>query len=119
MRATTIHIAASLFLTVAASERTRADEPYRAVQEVLSATETVVGEPLRYPSAAAPLVHAVIITLRPEEATARHRHGVPLFAYILDGELSVNYGPRGQRVYRAGDALMEAMDVPHVGRNTG
>ncbi len=97
----------------------RADEPYRAVRDVLSATETVVGEPLGYPSGSSPRVHALIISLRPGEATAHHRHGVPLFAYLLQGELTVEYDGHGKRVYREGDALLEAMSVAHRGRNTG
>jgi len=44
---------------------------------------------------------------------------VPLFAYILDGELTVDYGDRGTRTYRRGEAFMEAMDVAHAGINTG
>jgi quercetin dioxygenase-like cupin family protein len=97
----------------------RADEPYRAVEEVLSATETIVGEPLRFPEGGSPNLHAVVITLRPGEATARHRHGVPLFAYILDGELTVDYAGHGKRVYRKGEAVLESMNVSHVGQNTG
>jgi quercetin dioxygenase-like cupin family protein len=44
---------------------------------------------------------------------------VPLFAYILDGELTVDYGAHGRRTYRAGEAFMEAMAVTHFGVNTG
>ena len=51
--------------------------------------------------------------------TVLHRHGVPLFAYILEGEITVDYGDRGKRTYRAGDAPMEAMDVPHFGADAG
>lgn len=92
--------------------------PYRAVEEVLTARSTVVGEPLRYPEGEAE-VHAVVITLRPGEETARHVHPAPLFAYVLEGELAVDYGAHGKRTYRAGDALLEAMQVPHRGKNVG
>ena len=34
-------------------------------------------------------------------------------------ELTVDYGTKGTRVYRAGDSVMEAMDWPHNGTNTG
>jgi len=44
---------------------------------------------------------------------------VPLFAYILEGELTVDYGGKGERTYRAGDGFMEAMDERHDGRNSG
>ena len=96
-----------------------ADEPYRAVEEVLATSATVVGEPLQYPKGARAVLHAVVITLRPGESTVRHRHDVPLFAYILEGELTVDYAGHGKRIYRTGDALLEAMRVSHAGQNTG
>jgi uncharacterized RmlC-like cupin family protein len=42
-----------------------------------------------------------------------------LSTYILEGEITVDYGAKGKRTFRRGDALMEAMDVPHFGENTG
>jgi hypothetical protein len=33
--------------------------------------------------------------------------------------LIVDYGSEGERVYRRGDALVEAFDWPHAGRNGG
>jgi quercetin dioxygenase-like cupin family protein len=33
--------------------------------------------------------------------------------------VTVDYGAKGTHVYRHGDALVEAIDVPHNGRNTG
>jgi quercetin dioxygenase-like cupin family protein len=42
-----------------------------------------------------------------------------MFGYILEGEVTVNYGSHGTRVYRAGDAVMEAIDLAHDGRNSG
>lgn len=99
--------------------RPAAAQSHGAVEEILSARETVVGEPLRYPEGDAPAVHAVVITLQPGETTVRHRHGVPLFAYILEGELTVDYVGHEKRVFRTGDGLLEAMSVLHVGQNTG
>ena len=85
---------------------------------LLSTGVTVLGEKLRYP-AGEPHVNAAIITLAPGQRTIPHKHGVPLFAYILEGELSVDYGAHGIRTYKKGDSLMEAMDVPHHGFNAG
>lgn len=85
---------------------------------LLSTGKTILGETLRYPTGE-PHVTASIITLAPGQRTIPHKHGVPLFAYILDGELSVDYGDKGVRTYRKGDSLMEAMDVVHYGFNPG
>ena len=86
---------------------------------LLSTGTSIVGEPLRYPTSGPAHVTASIVVLAPGGKTIAHKHGVPLFAYILDGELTVDYGDRGTRTYRKGEAFMEAMDVAHVGINTG
>ena len=85
---------------------------------LLSTGTTIMGEKLRYP-AGDPHVTASIVTLAPGQRTIPHKHGVPLFAYILSGELSVDYGDKGVRTYKAGDTFMEAMDQVHHGFNPG
>jgi quercetin dioxygenase-like cupin family protein len=42
-----------------------------------------------------------------------------MFAYVIEGELTVDYGTEGIRSYKAGDALVEALAVRHRGVNTG
>jgi quercetin dioxygenase-like cupin family protein len=88
-------------------------------EPLLSTSTTVVGELLRCPTSGAAHVTAAIVTLAPGERTILHRHGVPMFAYILDGEITVDYGTHGKRTYRKGASLMEAMHVAHFGENTG
>jgi quercetin dioxygenase-like cupin family protein len=92
--------------------------PSHPVEPLLSTSTTVLGEPLRYPKGAAH-VTSEIIALAPGERTIRHKHGVPMFFYILDGEVTVDYGTRGKRTYRKGEAQMEEMGVAHFGENTG
>jgi quercetin dioxygenase-like cupin family protein len=85
---------------------------------LLSTGTTVVGEKIHYPSGDAH-VTAAIVTLAPGARTVLHKHDVPLFAYILEGELTVDYGAHGKRTYTQGQSLMEAMAVPHFGVNSG
>jgi len=96
-----------------------AAEVHSSQRLILSTDTTVTGEPIRYPSGAAARITAVEITLAPGQQTGWHMHPVPLFAYILEGELTVDYGGKGERTYRAGDGFMEAMDERHDGRNSG
>ena len=86
---------------------------------LLSTGTTIMGEPLRYPTSGPAHVTASIVVLAPGAKTIMHKHGVPLFAYILEGELTVDYGARGTRTYPKGEAFMEAMDVAHFGVNRG
>jgi quercetin dioxygenase-like cupin family protein len=92
---------------------------YSGVRTVLSTGTTVTGEPIRYPTGAPAQLTAFEITLQPGQQTGWHTHPVPLFGYILEGELTVDYGAKGLRTYRKGDGLAEAMNEAHNGRNLG
>jgi quercetin dioxygenase-like cupin family protein len=110
-----------LVLTASFAMASRAlaeDASYPAVP-LLSTGTSIVGETLHYPATGPAHVTAAIVTLAPGARTIMHKHGVPLFAYILEGELTVDYGDHGKHTYRQGDAFMEAMDVPHYGVDTG
>jgi quercetin dioxygenase-like cupin family protein len=57
--------------------------------------------------------------MKPGETTGAHRHGVPTYGYILEGQVTVDYGSDGKRTYRKGEAFMEAKTVTHDGTNDG
>lgn len=103
-------------LTTAALAR---DEGYYPVQELLVTGKTVVGENIQYPTSGAPRITVAVVTVAPNTQAGFHRHPVPLVAYILEGELTVDYGEKGVKTFRQGDALVEAMNVPHRGMNLG
>jgi quercetin dioxygenase-like cupin family protein len=88
-------------------------------EPLLSTGTTIVGEAIHYPRSGPAHINAAIITLQPGGKTIMHKHGVPLFAYILEGELTVDYGKHGKHIYRQGQTFMEAMNVAHVGMNNG
>lgn len=90
-----------------------------AVTGLLASETTIIGQPIAYPTAAPAKITSAIVTMLPGEATGWHQHDVPMFGYILEGEVTVDYGAKGTRVYRQGDAVIEAVDWPHNGRNTG
>lgn len=105
--------AAGLVIGVAA-----ATTAYPPADVLLETSETIIGQPIIYPEGVAK-VTAAIITMEPGQTTGLHRHDAPLFAYILDGKVRVDYGPDGTRLYRKGDAFVEALGSPHDGRNPG
>jgi quercetin dioxygenase-like cupin family protein len=112
---------AAMALTFAAVATTGAEESrtYQSLLTPLLTTgETVIGQDLVYPSGAATVTAAVVVIL-PGRETGWHIHHVPLFAHILEGELTVDYGSKGVKVYKSGDSLMEAVDWAHNGTNTG
>ncbi len=85
---------------------------------LLQSGTDVLGDPLVYPEGT-PNVTAAIVTIPPGGETGLHSHEVPLFAYILEGELTVDYGDKGKKTYRAGEPVLEAQNHAHNGVNTG
>jgi len=95
-----------------ASERTH-------VEPLLATSTTVLGQPIAYAPGGTAKVTSAIVELPPGGKTGLHRHDVPMFAYVLSGEVTVDYQGEGSRTYRAGEALVEAIDTPHDGYNSG
>ncbi|MCR6629053.1 MAG: cupin domain-containing protein [Magnetospirillum sp.] len=95
-----------------------ASEAYPS-QVLLDTGKTVTGEDIRYPATGSAKVTAQIVTIAPGAETVLHHHPAPMFAYILEGEVTVDYGAKGKQTFRPGDAFMEAIRVPHKGINAG
>jgi quercetin dioxygenase-like cupin family protein len=86
---------------------------------VISTGATVTDQPIRYPAGPTANITAAEITLQPGQQTGWHMHPVPVFGYILEGELTVDYGPKGQRTYGSGEGFVEALNEAHNGHNAG
>lgn len=115
MRTWIIGFAAALMLPVTAY----ADGTAYPAVKLLDTDKTVAGETIRYPVSGQADVAAQIVVIAPGTETVLHHHPAPMFAYILDGEVTVNYGSAGKRTFHQGEAFVEAMDVPHQGFNSG
>lgn len=100
-----------------AGQAALADNAYPTI-DLLKTSKTVVGEDIVYPEGKAQ-ISASIVTVAPGAETIWHRHGVPMYAYILEGALDVDYGSHGVKTYKQGDSLIEAMNVTHRGVNKG
>ncbi|MBF0311297.1 MAG: cupin domain-containing protein [Magnetococcales bacterium] len=96
-----------------------AGEIYSGSREILKTESTVLGEKLSYPGGGPAEIRSLIIVIAPGEETKWHKHPVPLYAYVLSGTLTVDYGDKGKRTYQSGEAFMEAMDQWHRGQNDG
>lgn len=94
-------------------------DDYPHMQILLQSEQTVAGEPLIYPRSGQAKVTSAIIRIPSGQSTGWHKHKVPLVAYLLSGELEMEYAD-GKRVqFKQGEALMEAIAVPHIGSNLG
>jgi quercetin dioxygenase-like cupin family protein len=83
---------------------------------LLSSGTTIIDQPIAYP-AGTPKVTGAIVTIPPGGETGWHLHEVPLFVYILEGEVTVDYGEKGVKVVKQGESILEAMNWAHNGMN--
>jgi len=110
-------LAVFLLSPLAAPALAAESEQYQNLLTPLYAgNQTIIGQEIAYPQGT-PKVTAAIVTIPPGQETGWHTHQVPLFVYILEGEISVDYGDKGVKVYKAGDSLIEAMNWPHNATN--
>lgn len=97
---------------------TFAAPPATSVKPLLETDLTILGQAFAYPAGRARIT-AARLTVPPGGIVLLHLHPVPLFVYILQGEIIVDYGSQGTRTYRKGDAFVEAFEWPHRARNGG
>jgi quercetin dioxygenase-like cupin family protein len=114
----TIRLTLGVAITAIACASTSAAPPGISSESLLETDQTVLGEPFAYPAGRAQIA-AARLTVPPGATVPLHLHPVPLFVYILQGEIIVDYGSRGTRTYRKGDAFVEAFEWPHHARNGG
>ena len=73
---------------------------------------------IKYPAPPPAQITSLIVTLNPGESTGWHEHEVPSYGYILEGEATVDYGSKGKRTYKTGEAFLEVMNWPHNAKCT-
>lgn len=79
---------------------------------------TIIGQEIAYP-AGVPNITSAIVTIAPGAETGWHTHEVPLFAYVLEGTATIDYGSRGTRAAGPGSTFLEAMNWAHNAHNYG
>lgn len=89
------------------------------VETLLKTDTTSIGQRIAYPRVGRPEVSVLKITIAPGSTTGVHRHEIPLFAYVAQGELTVVRENHEPLVFRAGDAVAEMLEVYHEGMNKG
>ncbi len=92
--------------------------PAISADVILQIREDIIGQPITYPEGEAEIT-VEVVTVEPGAETGFHIHGVPLFALFQSGSLTIDYGSEGVRTYNPGDVMLEAVNWPHNGRNTG
>lgn len=80
---------------------------------------TADGNKIVYPKTDKAEVTAMTVEIAPGAETGWHKHPVPVYGYVISGNLSVELKD-GQRIsYEAGEAIIEVVNTMHNGKNNG
>ena len=111
--------AAAGLLWLLAAVPAGAEEPaVIKVTKLLTTDATVTGQKLVLPSRDPQLI-ASIFEIPPGARLPRHKHPYARYAYVLDGDLTVDYGKAGPQHFHKGDFIVEAIGTWHFGMNSG
>lgn len=80
---------------------------------------TVLDQPLRYPTKGKAQVSSSIIVIEPGQETGWAKNPTPMYVYVLEGALTVEYDGGQVKEYRAGTALLEAVGTWRNATNSG
>ncbi len=110
----------SVMLMFLLSGRAAADD-YRNVEvkKLLTSSSASNGQPLSYLRTEHPEVTALVVTIPPGGETGWHKHPVPVYAYVLEGMLTVEMKEGQSYQFKKGEAIVEVMNTLHNGRNLG
>ena len=93
--------------------------PEVVVSTVLKTQIDSAGRKIEYPSSGTPEVSGVVVQIPVGKETGWHIHTVPCFAYVLEGEVTVEWEDGSQHTIKAGEAFAEVVNLKHNGSNRG
>jgi len=90
-----------------------------SVETLMVTSHSWDGELIGWYPYGSPEVSILKITVPTGVKLAVHKHPIPLVAYMLSGELSVQTENGDKAVFKAGDPIVEVVNTWHFGQSTG
>jgi len=89
------------------------------LEPVLKTDTTSIGQKIVYPNFANDEVSIVKVTIPPGKSTGWHKHTFPVFAYVLQGTLTVEVENKKTLQFPKGSSFSEVINTLHNGENNG
>jgi quercetin dioxygenase-like cupin family protein len=89
------------------------------IEQVLKTDTTTTGQKITYPSFIDNEVTMLKITIPPGASTGWHKHEIPVFAYMVEGTLTVEYENHKPVVFTKNSSIAEVKGTYHNGTNKG
>jgi quercetin dioxygenase-like cupin family protein len=87
------------------------------VEKVLKSDTTSIGQKIIYPQVSDAEVTIAKITFPPGSETGWHKHDIPVFAYVMEGELTVELEDGKSVQFKQGSSFAEVFNTWHNGKN--
>ena len=96
------YILVTIILISAVSPSLHAQDGFDAAP-VLKTSETITGQPIRYPTTKNPEVSSVLVTIKVGGESGRHKHPVSPHIYVIEGQVTIEFDDgKRQQVYIGG-----------------
>jgi quercetin dioxygenase-like cupin family protein len=89
------------------------------VEKLLQTDTTVIGQKISYPNFANAEVTMCKVSIPPGEQTGWHKHEIPVFAYVMQGTLTVELEDGSKTTYAKNATISEVFNTFHNGVNNG
>jgi quercetin dioxygenase-like cupin family protein len=86
---------------------------------ILRAETMSNGEPIDYLDTDRPQVTVMTVDIAPGAGTGWHSHPMPVYAYVMAGQLTVEIERGKTAEFMEGDAIIEVVNLRHNGTNHG
>lgn len=87
------------------------------IEKLLQTDTTGIGNKIQYPITDSALVTIYKITIPSGKSTGWHHHTIPVFAYVLQGELTVEFKGYSTKVFKENATFSEVVNIEHQGSN--
>lgn len=95
------------------------DYAQASVEKLLVTSINYAGQPLAFPLNGKPEVTALVVHLPPGSSTGWHKHPVPVYAYMLEGEMTIRTENGVEKRFMKGEPIIEVVNLLHNGTCTG
>ena len=89
------------------------------VEKLLQTDTTVIGQKIAYPTFSNAEITMCKVTIPPGKQTGWHKHQIPVFAYMLKGNLTVELENGNKNYYVENETISEVFNTYHNGYNAG
>ncbi len=86
---------------------------------ILQTEVTSSGDPIAYLKTDKPKITVMTVDIAPGAKTGWHSHPVPVYAYVVSGQLTVEIEGGKTAEFKEGEAIVEVVNTRHNGANFG